>query len=102
MQEAAAKMKKCAPNLWDLVNSLLDAQPSHRRARPDPDVEMEEQLEREMDLGECGGDNMDLMDVDDDQGESDEVDSAKGNKKLKKKWCHVGVHNAALLMIVSG
>ena len=56
MQEAAAKMEKYAPNLWDLVYSLLDSHQSRRWAMPESNVELNEvQPEREMDLGEFGG-----------------------------------------------
>lgn len=109
MHEAATKMEKCAPNLWDLVISLLDADPStgKRRAMPesDQDIEMGKedavQSEREMDLGEFGGDDLDKMDVDDSDSHNKTDDKAiAGRKKSKKRWRRAGARNAALSKIV--
>ena len=79
MQEAAGKMEKYAPNLWDLVCSLLVSHQSRRQAMPEPDVELNEvQPEREMDLGEFGGDDMNIHNS---QNEFNNGNSMESNKK---------------------
>jgi hypothetical protein len=102
MQEAAAKMEKYAPNLWDLVYLLLDSHQSRRQAMPESDVEVEEvnkvQLEREMDLSKFGGDN---MNVHNGRNEFDDGNSMESDKKARKCQHHAAAWNATLLTIIS-
>jgi hypothetical protein len=85
IQEAAAKMQKYAPGLWDLVHSLLNANQSYRRVKQNTgsNVEMEdtEPKDNKMDLGEFRGHDMHSTNADDDNG----VAESDGEEKLSKK-----------------
>jgi hypothetical protein len=101
MQIAAQKIKHSAPYLWDLVYSMLDANPSRRRAMVHNlnDAEIMEGLAavEEGDLGEIGGDNeMDMM-----EDNENIEDADKPEVKAKKRHIRAASRNAALLVIVS-
>ncbi|KAF8239098.1 hypothetical protein L208DRAFT_1239079 [Tricholoma matsutake] len=101
MQIAAQKIKHSAPYLWDLVYSMLDANPSCRHAMVHNlnDAEVMEGLAavEEGDLGKIGGDNeMDMMEDKEDIGDAD-----KPEVKAKKRRIRAASWNAALLVIVS-
>jgi len=87
VQEAAGKMQKYAPGLWDLVHSLLDANKSYRHVKQNPgsDVEMEdtEPKDKEMDLGEFGGDDMHPTNADDDDSETESDGKEESPEKAK-------------------
>ena len=99
-------MQKYAPGLWDLVHSLLDANKSYRHVKQNPgsDVEMEdtEPKDKEMDLGEFGGDDMHPTNADDDDSEteSDGKEESPEKAKLTKRQRRAAERNAALLLIV--
>jgi hypothetical protein len=106
VQEAAGKMQKYAPGLWDLVHSLLNANKSYRHVKQNPgsDVEMEdtEPKDKEMDLGEYRGHDMHSTNADD----NDDVTGSDGKEELcekakltQRQW-HAAERNAALLLII--
>ncbi|KAF8233553.1 hypothetical protein L208DRAFT_1377220 [Tricholoma matsutake] len=101
MQIAAQKIKHSAPYLWDLVYSMLDANPSCRRAMVHNlnDAEIMEGLAavEEGDLGEIGGnDEMDMM-----EDNENIEDADKPEVKAKKRNIKAALWNAALLVINS-
>jgi hypothetical protein len=87
VQEAAGKMQKYAPGLWDLVHSLLDANKfyHHVKQNPGSDVKMEdtEPKDKEMDLGEFGGDDMHPMNADNNDGETESDGEEESPEKAK-------------------
>ncbi|KAF9525695.1 hypothetical protein CPB83DRAFT_796037, partial [Crepidotus variabilis] len=94
MQEAAAKMEEKGPWLWRLVGSLLDSNPRRRRVEGSDrrDVRtLQDPLATEGDLGEIGGDSMEMP--------RDGAPNAK--KKLTKRQKRAAERNSALLLIVS-
>lgn len=77
MVEMGKKIKFLAPHLWDLLDVLLDADPTCRRAAPKAGKSQVDE-DAEMDLGEIGGEGsqcrdrqVDWADLDIDQMESD-------------------------------
>ncbi|KII83140.1 hypothetical protein PLICRDRAFT_77631, partial [Plicaturopsis crispa FD-325 SS-3] len=78
MKEAETKMRRYAPSLWELVQSLLDAKETRKRARKDPDSgarEMDEgRMDVERDLGEFGGHDFESMSDSEHDLEGDESD----------------------------
>jgi hypothetical protein len=99
MVNASQKMKKVAPDLWDLLYCLLDANPLRRRTMPTKnDAETIEGLaaDAEGDLGEIGGDDDTNMNEDlEDDTPGDEQQS-----KAKKRRIRAAARNSALLTIV--
>lgn len=80
MRTLAQKIKKIAPNLFRLIFSLLDANPTRRRHMNDAELdalvrELDEELdeEPEQDLGDIGGDDDTAMD----QGNNGELDEGR-------------------------
>lgn len=108
MQVASQKMRTNMPWLWKVVTSLLDANPDRRRIRPDF-ANQEESItdklssNQEEDLGEIGGDDMDVdsesdIDMDVDPNPTDEgIEKAKKTKKSRRR---ASERNAALIVIV--
>lgn len=101
MRTLAQKIKKIAPNLFRLIFSLLDANPTRRRHMNDAELdalvrELDEELdeEPEQDLGDIGGDDDTAMD----QGDNGELD--EGREKPHKRRCNAGKWNAELVLIV--
>jgi hypothetical protein len=103
MKEAALRMSKLVPNLWSFFEALLRGASSRRRARADSDVEMQDVEMKEMDLGEFGGDRMDVSDSEtyEDAASNDEESKAPRRKKTKRER-KAAARNTALLKIVSG
>jgi len=100
-EEAALRMSKLVPNLWTFFEDLLGGASSRRQARADSNVEMQDAEMEEMDLGEFGGDRMDVSDseIDDDPASNDE--ESKAHRKMTKRERKAAARNAALLAIVS-
>ncbi|KAM6504000.1 hypothetical protein JOM56_000943 [Amanita muscaria] len=97
MQTAARKIKEVAPNLWTLVNALLDANPARRRAMPRSETQILEELaaQREGDLGEIGGEG---EGSDEDELEED-AGANKKEAKAKKRRIRAASRNTALILI---
>jgi hypothetical protein len=126
MVETGNRIKHKAPNLWDLLGILLDANPDRRRAKPQINHVADEDVE--MDLGEIGGLKDDweqwhklLSDDEESDGEheddaddnapatlsSDEDDNSEDegpvrSEKKKRRRQNPAKRNAVLLAVVSG
>lgn len=101
MKEAASRMSKLVPNLWIFFEDLLGGVSSRRRARADSNVKMWDAEMEEMDLGEFGGDGMDVSNSETDDDPASNDDESKAHSKSKKREHKAAARNAALLAIVS-
>ncbi|KAG1885487.1 hypothetical protein F4604DRAFT_1573452 [Suillus subluteus] len=103
MRTLALKIKKVSPNVFKMLLALLDANPGHRRKFSMVDItemlqEYEEgvQEDKEMDLGEFGGDDSAAIDESDSNKRKRENDEGKARKRQRQ----AGERNAALMIIV--
>lgn len=99
MVNASQKIKRVAPDLWDLLYELLDANPLRCRTMPTKnDAEIMEGLaaDAEGDLGEIGGDDDTNMNED----LEDDILGDGGQSKAKKRRIRAATRNSALLAIV--
>lgn len=110
MQVASEKMRTNTPRLWDVIVSLLDANPDRRRVKPDFSGRQDSVIEKlssnqEDDLGEIGGlgdvpmDADSATDVENEDDDFNGLDEKAG--KPRKSTRRAAERNAALIMIVS-
>ena len=94
MDACASMMKKTAPFLWNFTLSLLNAQTNQRWATADSrGVNEHVAQNREMDMGEIGGDDFVPMDMDTEQ-------TGDGTRGDTQKESRASSRNMALLVIV--
>lgn len=105
MRTLALKIKKAAPNVFKILLALLDANPGRRRKFLVVDItemlrEYEEGVhkDKEMDLGEFGGDDSAVINELDSNKRRHENDEGKAWKRQRR----AGERNAALMIIVVG
>lgn len=96
IEQLAAKMKTVAPHLWNLMMALLDSRDNCWHKMPSPSQTAEVVEQQEMDLGEFGGDSMELGD--DDSNNESEEDFERHPKKCQR---HAAKRNEARHYLLS-
>lgn len=113
MKKAGEKMREHLLCLWKMITSLLDANPERRRVTTNESLKDESNTlntlasTEEQDLGEIGGDGMDLDEDSDTEmnidfpGHADETSSSQDDQKGRKikGTNRAAKRNAALLVI---